>query len=83
MFRPKEKTEADRGLGEPKGKVLSLFRSVMRFQAFKARVANATQDLETPETYMIAKKRMHEIETEKAFITKVSNHDKWKAGGPY
>ena len=35
-----------------------------------------------PQAYIIANQRMHEIETEKAFVTKVSRHDSWKAGGP-
>ena len=34
------------------------------------------------DTYLLAKKRMHEMEAHKAMVILQSRHDKWKAGGP-
>jgi len=34
------------------------------------------------DTYLLAKKRKHEIEIQKAMLISMSRHDTWKAGGP-
>jgi len=34
------------------------------------------------DAYLLAKKRKHEIEAQKAMVMFESRHDKWKAGGP-
>jgi len=34
------------------------------------------------EAYIISNQRMHELETQKAFVTSLSRHERWKAGGP-
>jgi len=34
------------------------------------------------DAYLLAKKRMHEIEAQKAMVIFESRHDRWKAGGP-
>lgn len=35
------------------------------------------------QAHMLGKRRMHEIEGEKALVIAESRHDKWTAGGPY
>ena len=34
------------------------------------------------QAYLLGKRRMHEIEGDKALVIAESRHDKWKAGGP-
>lgn len=34
------------------------------------------------DAYLLAKKRIHEIEAQKAMLIFESRHDNWKAGGP-
>jgi len=34
------------------------------------------------QAHISGNQRVHEVETEKAFVIKVSHHDSWKAGGP-
>jgi len=34
------------------------------------------------DAYMVSNQRMLELETQKAFVTSLSRHDRWKAGGP-
>jgi len=46
-----------------------------------------SQDVEqinalSPQANMLGRQRMREIETEKAFVVKVTYNDSWKAGGP-
>jgi hypothetical protein len=36
----------------------------------------------SPQAYLLANRRLQEIETEKAMAIAESRHDKWKAGGP-
>jgi len=43
---------------------------------------NQDSDAFNVQAYITRKQRVHEIETEKAFVIKVSHHDSWKAGGP-
>lgn len=37
----------------------------------------------TPQAYILAKQRVHEIETQKAMMVLLSRHNSWKAGGPH
>ena len=34
------------------------------------------------DAYLLARKRMHEMEAHKAMVIRESRHDTWKAGGP-
>lgn len=48
--------------------------------------ANSTEDREqtktlSPDAYLLAKNRNHEIEAQKAVVLFESRHDKWKSGG--
>jgi len=36
----------------------------------------------SPSGHILAKNRMHEMETQKAIVILQSRHDRWKAGGP-
>lgn len=78
MYQPKEKIV---GTGERGTKILRLFRTAVGLHGFGTRAVNGDQ--ERPEAYVVAARRMQEIEAQKAFVRAVANHDKWKAGGPY
>ena len=78
-----------RRLFVPKGK-LKLFRLIQGIRmgdmdAFLHTESN--EDGEQKKTfnsdaYVLAKKRIHAIEAQKAMVMFESRHDKWKAGGP-
>jgi len=54
----------------------------MRARYDEAKEASVAASMHSPYAYQLSKKRMHEIETQKALIIKVSRHDTWKTGGP-
>ena len=73
----------------PKQKVFKVFRLMRGSEdsALNLSQSNANEDQRHPETlnteaYMISNQRMHELETQKAFVTALSRHERWKAGGP-
>ncbi len=54
---------------------------------FDASIPDAKRDQRqlnalNPQAFIMAKRRMHEIETQKAMIIHELRHDFWKAGGP-
>jgi len=71
-------------------KVITSFKKALRIVGNES---NSVPDLQfsmkglsntsfIPEAYILARRRMHEIETEKAMATFMSRHESWKAGGP-
>lgn len=68
-----------------------VFRVFSLIRAIGKRDLNASSDANedltqpkslNPQTYIIAKQRMHEIETQKAMVIHELRHELWKAGGP-
>lgn len=35
-----------------------------------------------PQVYLLTKQRISEVETQKAMVTSISRHERWRAGGP-
>jgi hypothetical protein len=76
--------------GSPIQRVLKMFRLIRssgRGDLNACFGVDASGDLGQPyvfnvRAYLIAKQRMHEVETEKAMILKELRHENWKAGGP-
>ncbi len=38
--------------------------------------------ISSPEVNALSKRRMHEVETQRAFVMALSRHERWKGGGP-
>jgi len=76
--------------GLPKERVLEmlrLIRSAGNGSLNASKCADANEDLGQSHVfnvcaYLTVKRRMHEVETEKAIIIKELRHENWKAGGP-
>ena len=72
-------------LGSTKERVFSLIRGIGMRDLNAS--SDANEDLRqpksfNPQVYMLAKRRMHEIEGQKAMIIHELRHEFWKAGGP-
>jgi len=76
---------------EIRGVFRSVFKALKLFRGNEDVNASSCTDLNEnprqPETlnsdaYILSNQRMHELETQKAFVTSLSRHDRWKAGGP-
>jgi hypothetical protein len=48
----------------------------------EAKEASVAASMPSPYAYLLSIQRMHEIETQKALIIKISRHETCKAGGP-
>ena len=75
--------------GSAKQNVFKVFRLIRGIGKgdFSASYMDADEKPQQPKTsnvqaYLIGKRRMHEIETQKAMIIVLSRHARWKAGGP-
>jgi len=78
-----------RKLFGPKGrlKLFRLLRSGRMGDTDASVLADSNEDREqtktlSPDAYLLAKKRNHEIETLKAMVVFQSRHERWRAGGP-
>ena len=82
------KTKLKESLGEKEALYNLIVNSFKRTLGMSRDSADrSTEDQEQTKTlnlqaYIIANRRLHEVETEKAMIASLSRHDKWKAGGP-
>ncbi len=68
-------------------KMFRLIRGVATRDFNSSSYTVANEDLKQPktfnlQTYTLAKRRMHEVEGEKAMLLSLSRHERWKAGGP-
>jgi len=68
-------------------KLFRLIRGVRMGDMDASLRTDSNEDREQTKTsssdaYVLAKKHMHEIETQKAMVILESRHDRWKAGGP-
>ena len=73
-----------RGIFRSVSKALKLFRGNEDVNASSCADLNENpRQLETfnSEAYMVSNQRMLELETQKAFVTSLSRHERWKAGG--
>jgi hypothetical protein len=76
-------------LFEPIGrlKLFRLIRGVRMGDMDASPRTDSNEDREQTKTfssdaYLLAKKRMYEVEAQKAMVILESRHDRWKAGGP-
>lgn len=84
MYKPKAKLQS---LGRLAGNVRRLLRGVGKGDFSASSYTDADEDPKQPKTFNLqahisGKRRMHEIETQKALLTSLSRHERWKAGGP-
>jgi len=68
-------------------KVFRLIRGIGKGDLSASSYMDADKEPQQPKTsnvqaYLTGKRRMHEIETQKAMIIVLSRHNRWKAGGP-
>jgi len=69
-----------------KSKVLRLSGLEMGFEStsrLQQKEDYARAETLNSEAYLLSKKRMHEVEAEKAVMISVSRHPRWVAGGPH
>jgi len=77
-------------LGSTKEYVLKMFRLIHGSGKDDLNASSCTDENEdlgysniySPQSYLVAKQRMYEIEVQKAMAILESRHQRWKAGGP-
>jgi len=77
-------------LGSTKDYVLKMFRLIHGSGKGDFNVSSCADeneglghsDIYSPQSYLIVKQRMYEIEVQKAMAILESRHQRWKAGGP-